>query len=84
MRNQRADGFADGCTDICGKKSLLTIMLTNVLNNNDSYVCNTNLYVRFPLNAIRFTTTSNRELIFRRADERAVGDPRVGVELTLE
>ena len=31
---------------------LQTIMLTNVLNNNDSYVCSSSLYIRFPLNAI--------------------------------
>ena len=31
---------------------LQTIMLTNVLNNNDSYVCSSSLYIRSPLNAI--------------------------------
>jgi len=35
---------------------LQTIMLTNVLNNNDSYVCSSILYVRSPLNSIRHTT----------------------------
>ena len=31
---------------------LQTIMLTNVLNNNDSYVCSSSLYIRSPLNSI--------------------------------
>ena len=31
--------------------TLQTIMLTNVLNNNDSYVYSSSLYIRFPLNA---------------------------------
>ena len=45
---------------------LQTIMLTNFLNNNDSYVCNSILYVRFSLNAIWSTTISNRDLIIQR------------------
>jgi len=39
---------------------LQTIMLTNVLNNNDSYVCSSSLYIRFPLNTIWSTTLPDR------------------------
>jgi hypothetical protein len=48
---------------------LQTIELANVLIFNDSYVAMsviTNLYVRFPLCAIWFTTSPNRDLIFQR------------------
>ena len=51
-------------SEVCEYAMILqTIMLTNVLNNNDSYVCSSSLYIRFPLNTIWSTTLPDRALI---------------------